>query len=294
HEEEESQPHEIDELFQDDTLIADILVNISRPRRGARITIPGNVPETERSESQTPVLDPKDKGKAIIKEEPKKKKLTPQDLRAAKIAFNEEAARRIQAELYEQEEKERLAGLERLQAKLEANEMIVEEMQRRRFRAEQQSALRRSRPPTIPQLRNQMIKYIRNVGGKFYGKLKNKNYEEVKVIYEKVKKYNETFTAIETPEDEEAIKEMNEKRDGIRRAQSTSEELPKESIVNKEPDSTFLDEGSKKRRASSRLKQIARKKRAKTEDVEELRKSLKIVDFLSDSLTDEEILSTRS
>ncbi|GJW64824.1 putative ribonuclease H-like domain-containing protein [Tanacetum coccineum] len=130
HEEEESQPHEIDELFQDDTLIADILVNISRPRRGARITIPGNVPETERSESQTPVLDPKDKGKAIIKEEPKKKKLTPQDLRAAKIAFNEEAARRIQAELYEQEEKERLAGLERLQAKLEANEMIVEEMQR--------------------------------------------------------------------------------------------------------------------------------------------------------------------
>ncbi|GKA21284.1 hypothetical protein Tco_0701273 [Tanacetum coccineum] len=122
----------------------------------------------------------------------------------------------------------------------------------------------------------------------------NKNYEEVKVIYEKVKKYNETFTAIGTPEDEEAIKEMNEKRAGIRRAQSTSEELPKESTVNKETDSTLPDEGSKKRRASSRLKQIARKKRAKTEDVEELRKSLKIVDFLSDSLTDEEILSTRS
>ncbi|GKE00883.1 hypothetical protein Tco_1388866 [Tanacetum coccineum] len=34
----------------------------------------------------------------------------------------------------------------------------------RRFRAEQQAALRRSKPPTIPQLRNQMMKYIRNVG----------------------------------------------------------------------------------------------------------------------------------
>ncbi|GJW64823.1 hypothetical protein Tco_0116707 [Tanacetum coccineum] len=72
-----------------------------------------------------------------------------------------------------------------------------------------------------------MIKYIRNVGGKSYGKLKNKNYKEVKVIYEKVKKYNETFTAIETPEDEEVIKEMNEKRDGIRRAQAQDIEARK-------------------------------------------------------------------
>ncbi|GJW91372.1 ribonuclease H-like domain-containing protein, partial [Tanacetum coccineum] len=67
---------ESDEFIKDDTLIADLLVNISRPRRGAGITIPGNIPEQERPESPTLILDPKDKGKGIMKEEPKKKKLT--------------------------------------------------------------------------------------------------------------------------------------------------------------------------------------------------------------------------
>ncbi|GJT77752.1 hypothetical protein Tco_1044477 [Tanacetum coccineum] len=67
---------ESDEFIQDDALIDDTLVNITRPRRGAGITIPGNIPEQERPESPTPILDPKDKGKGIIKEEPKKNKLT--------------------------------------------------------------------------------------------------------------------------------------------------------------------------------------------------------------------------
>ncbi|GJW80567.1 hypothetical protein Tco_0144542, partial [Tanacetum coccineum] len=39
---------ESDEFIQDDTLIADYLVNISKNRRGAGITIPGNIPEQER------------------------------------------------------------------------------------------------------------------------------------------------------------------------------------------------------------------------------------------------------
>ncbi|GJV79884.1 hypothetical protein Tco_1515754 [Tanacetum coccineum] len=162
---------ESDEFIQDDTLIADILVNITRPRRGAGITIPGNIPEQERPESPTLILDPKDKGKGIMKEEPKKKKLTLQQLRAAETANDEEVARKVAAEWEEEEERKRLAGLERLQAELEDNEMIAAEVQRterenfteeqkakflvetiaaqRRFRAEQQAALRRSKPPTI-------------------------------------------------------------------------------------------------------------------------------------------------
>ncbi|GJR54541.1 putative ribonuclease H-like domain-containing protein [Tanacetum coccineum] len=84
-------PDENNEFFQDDTIIADILVNISRPKRGAGIIISGNVFEQERSKSPTLVFDPKDK---------------------------------------EEEERKRLAGLERLQAKLEANKMIAVEMQR--------------------------------------------------------------------------------------------------------------------------------------------------------------------
>ncbi|GJX79029.1 ribonuclease H-like domain-containing protein [Tanacetum coccineum] len=201
---------ESDEFIQDDTLIADLLVNISKSRRGAGITIPGNIPEQERPKSPTLIIDPKDKGKGIMKEEPKKKKLTLQQLRAAETANDEEFARRVAAEWEEEEERKRLAGLERLQAELEDNEMIAAEVQRterenfteeqkakflvetiaaqRRFRAEQQAALRRSKPPTIPQLRNQMMKYIRNV-----------------------KRFNDEFVAIGSTEDEQAIKEMNVK-----------------------------------------------------------------------------------
>ncbi|GJT43326.1 hypothetical protein Tco_0952041 [Tanacetum coccineum] len=222
---------ESDEFIQDDTLIDDILVNITRPRRGAGITILGNIPEQERPESPTLILDPKDKGKGIMKEEPKKKKLTLQQLRAAETTNDEEVARKVAAEWEEEEERKRLAGLERLQAELEDNEMIDAEVQRierenfteeqkakflvetiaaqRRFRAEQQAALRRSKPPTILQLRNQIMKYIRNVGGKAYRNLKNKSYEEIKDIYEKVKRINDKLLAMGNRKMYKAIKEMN-------------------------------------------------------------------------------------
>ncbi|GKC10491.1 hypothetical protein Tco_1007273, partial [Tanacetum coccineum] len=121
---------ESDEFIQDDILIADTLVKITRPRRGAGITIPGNISEQERPESPTQFLDPKDKGKGIMKEEPKKKKLTLQQLRAAETANDEEVARKVAAEWEEEEERKRLAGLERLQAELEDYEMIAAEVQR--------------------------------------------------------------------------------------------------------------------------------------------------------------------
>ncbi|GJW44531.1 ribonuclease H-like domain, reverse transcriptase, RNA-dependent DNA polymerase [Tanacetum coccineum] len=302
---------ESDEFIQDDTLIADVLVNITRPRRGAGITIPGNIPEQERPESPTLILDPKDKGKGIMKEEPKKKKLTLQQLRAAETANDEEVARKVAAEWEEEEERKRndeevarkvaaeweeeeerkrLAGLERLQAELEDYEMIAAEVQRterenfteeqkakflvetiaaqRRFRAEQQAALRRSKPPTIPQLRNQMMKYIRNVGGKAYRNLKNKNYEEIRDIYEKVKRFNDKFVAIGSTEDEQAIKEMNVK----------------------------AEEPSKKRKGTIRKMKSSRiiKKRKIQKSDDELKDFLKVVDFEGDSTQDVEVMEQRS
>ncbi|GKF50225.1 hypothetical protein Tco_0146692 [Tanacetum coccineum] len=92
---------ESDEFIQDDTLIANILVNISKPRRGAGITIP----EQEKPESPTLILDPKDK--------------------VAETTNDEEVARKVTAEWEEEEERKRLAGLERLQAELEDYEMIA-------------------------------------------------------------------------------------------------------------------------------------------------------------------------
>ncbi|GJV85670.1 hypothetical protein Tco_1525568 [Tanacetum coccineum] len=270
---------ESDEFIQDDTSIADVLVNITRPRRGAGITIPGNIPEQERPESPTLILDPKDKGKGIMKEEPKKKKLTLQQLRAAETANDEEVARKVAAEWEEEEERKRLAGLERLQAELEDYEMIAAEVQRterenfteeqkakflvetiaaqRRFRAEQQAALRRSKPPTISQLRNQMMKY-----------LKNKSYEEIKDIYEEVKRLNDKFVAIGSTEDEQAIKEMNVK----------------------------AEEPSKKRKGTIRKMKSSRiiKKRKIQKSDDELKNFLKVVDFEGDSAQDVEVMEQRS
>ncbi|GJR43760.1 hypothetical protein Tco_1311863 [Tanacetum coccineum] len=281
---------ESDEFIQDDTLIADLLVNISKNRKGAGITIPGNIPEQERPKSPTLTLDPKDKGKGIMKEEPKKKKLTLQQLRAAETANDEEFARRVAAEWEEEEERKRLAGLERLQAELEDNEMIAAEVQRterenfteeqkakflvetiaaqRRFRAEQQAALRRSKPPTIPQLRNQMMKYIRNVGGKAYKNLKNKSYEEIRDIYEKVKRINDKFVAIGSTEDEQAIQEMNVK----------------------------AEEPSKKRKGTIRKMKSSRiiKKRKLQKSDDELKDFLKVVNFEDDCAQDVEVMEQHS
>ncbi|GJT95444.1 hypothetical protein Tco_1090962 [Tanacetum coccineum] len=281
---------ESDEFIQDDTLIAHLLVNISKNRRGEGITIPGNIPEQERPKSPTLILDPKDKGKGIMKEEPKKKKLTLQQLRAAETANDEEFARKLAAEWEEEEERKRLAGLERIQAELEDNEMIAAEVQRterenfteeqkakflvetiaaqRRFRAEQQAALRRSKPPTVPQLRNQMMKYIRNVSGKAYRNLKNKSYEEIRDIYEKVKRFNDEFVAIGSTEDEQAIKEMNVK----------------------------AEEPSKKRKGTIRKMKSSRiiKKRKIQKSDDELKDFLKVVNFEDDGAQDVEVMEQHS
>ncbi|GJS47547.1 hypothetical protein Tco_0597668 [Tanacetum coccineum] len=216
-----------------------------------------------------------------MKEEPKKKKLTLQQLRAAETANDEEVARKVAAEWEEEEERKRndeevarkvaaeweeeeerkrLAGLERLQAELEDYEMIAAE-------SRATSSIKEA-PPTIPQLRNQMMKYIRNVGGKAYRNLKNKNYEEIKDIYEKVKRINDKFVAIGSTEDEQAIKEMNVK----------------------------AEEPSKKRRGTIRKMKSSRKikKRKIQKSDDELKSFLKVMDFEGDSAQDVEVMEQRS
>ncbi|GKB27841.1 hypothetical protein Tco_0867242 [Tanacetum coccineum] len=138
----------------------------------------------------------------------------------------------------------------------------------RRFRAEQQAALRKSKPPTISQLRNQMMKYIRNIGGKAYRNLKNKSYEEIKDIYEKVKRFNDKFVAIGSKEDEQAVKEMNVK------AEKPSEKR----------------KGTIRKMKSSRI--IKKRKIQQSDD--EFKNFIKVVDFEGDSTQDVEVMEQRS
>ncbi|GJU19080.1 hypothetical protein Tco_1147046 [Tanacetum coccineum] len=55
-----------------------------------------------------------------------------------------------------------------------------------------------------------MMTYLKHVGGKKHSDLKTKIFEEIKAFYDKIKRYNNSFIAIGSAEDEKVIKEMNE------------------------------------------------------------------------------------
>ncbi|GJY12733.1 hypothetical protein Tco_0382042 [Tanacetum coccineum] len=97
-----------------------------------------------------------------------------------------------------------------IQARLNADQILAEKLQQeereqysiedrakflhdtiaaqRKFLAEQRSATIRNKPPTISQLRNQMITYLKHVANKKHAELKSKSFEEIQVLYERYKK----------------------------------------------------------------------------------------------------------
>lgn len=89
----------------DDETIANIMLNISRSR-GTSIPVVDQSQALQSSSQPTQEADPNDRGKGIMVESKKKnKKFTLADLRVIEIAKNEEAARRMQAELDAEAEK---------------------------------------------------------------------------------------------------------------------------------------------------------------------------------------------
>ncbi|GKB01615.1 hypothetical protein Tco_0829659 [Tanacetum coccineum] len=90
---------------------AEVLVSISRPRG---LSIPG--PIQTQPQQPTQGTDPKDKGKGILVEEPKKK-LTFQQIRALETTNDEEVARKIQAEWDAEEERKRFEELKKTKPK---------------------------------------------------------------------------------------------------------------------------------------------------------------------------------
>ncbi|GKA19058.1 ribonuclease H-like domain-containing protein [Tanacetum coccineum] len=80
----------------------------------------------------------------------------------------------------------------------------------RRFLAEQRAIAIRNKPPTRTQLRNQMMTYLKHVGNKKHSDLKSKTFEEIQALYEKVKRFDKSFTAVGSTKDEKRIKEINE------------------------------------------------------------------------------------
>ncbi|GJS67030.1 putative ribonuclease H-like domain-containing protein [Tanacetum coccineum] len=179
--------------------------------------------------------------------------------------------------LVEQEEeaaKEALATeFDYIQARLNADQILAEKIQQeereqysiedrakflhdtiaaqRKFLAEQRYAAIRNKPPTISQLRNQMITYLKHVANKKHAELKSKSFEEIQVLYERYKKQDQTFMAIGSEEDERAVKKMNEQA-------ADKEEEKKDESVHEEVQE---EEGAKKRKLGTRRKLKAKRRK---------------------------------
>ncbi|GJU54052.1 hypothetical protein Tco_1227766 [Tanacetum coccineum] len=239
-----------------------------------------------------PKIDPKDKGKKRIEGEDesdtKSEGITEAKKKFKQLANDEEVARKVQEEWEAEEEKKRLAEEEAtkaaisneydfIQARLNVDKILAKKLQKedkemytieqrtkflrdtiaaqRRFLAQQRSEAIRNKPPSRNQLRNQMMTYLNHVGGKKHYDLKTKSFDEIQVLYEKIKRVNK---------DDSVKGEIKE------------------------------EEGTRKRK-SGHVKMIARKRpRPQPDDDsdDEHRKCLRIVTF--EGTIDSEIKETKS
>ncbi|GJX29358.1 putative ribonuclease H-like domain-containing protein [Tanacetum coccineum] len=172
-----------------------------------------------------PKIDPKDKGKKKIEEEDESESEDddiPQAVKKFKqLESDEEMARKIQEEWEAEEERNKIAeekatnealikNFDDIKARIEADRILAEKLQeqereqftieerakflhdtiaaQRKFLARQRSEAIRNRPPTKNQLRNQMMTYLKHVGNFKHSELKNKKFEDIQAMYEKIKR----------------------------------------------------------------------------------------------------------
>ncbi|GJU23777.1 hypothetical protein Tco_1157119 [Tanacetum coccineum] len=272
-----------------------------------------------------PTIDPKDKGKGVLKESPVKK-VKRSDLDAAQIAKDAEIARLVhEKELAEMEreieERQRhdqasvdyIASLyDEVQAKMDASEELAARLQmkeREMYTIEERSKLlaefferkkkllakesvtaARNKPPTRTQLRSLMMTYLKHTGKYRHNQLNKKTFEEIQALYIKEQERDADFVPIGSKRDEKMIDKMNKKAAGM-----DEEEIPKSTKVE------VKQEGREEniwKRLGRRLKMKATKKskRQKTDsnldEEEQLRASLKIVPDEEEEI-DYEVLGMR-
>ncbi|GKF60106.1 hypothetical protein Tco_0176892, partial [Tanacetum coccineum] len=93
-----------------------------------------------------------------------------------------------------------------------------------------------------------MMTYLKHVGGKKHSDLKTNFFEEIQVLYEKVKRSDENFIAIGSVDDERIIKDLNKKAAGIKKVDSIKKESKEEEVTKKRKLGTRKKMKSRKRR----------------------------------------------
>ncbi|GKA03696.1 hypothetical protein Tco_0676477, partial [Tanacetum coccineum] len=194
---------EPEEQFKDDEFLADIPLNISRPRG---LSIPG--PMQSQPQQPTQTTDPKEKGKEILVKEPKKKKLTLQQIRALETVHDEEVTRKVQAEWDAEEERKRLEDLKKPKPKT-----ILK------------------KPTSLTQERNQMMSFLKGQG---YKNLQKLRYPQMKELYDKVQESIKDSFKDFIPMGSEKEKQMLQERDAKRllrkRKATVTEEQPSKKL----------------------------------------------------------------
>nr|GEU60934.1 hypothetical protein [Tanacetum cinerariifolium] len=169
-----SNQEDVQDLFDDETRIADILVNITNARpRPVMITDPGQ--EQRRATPMVqPAIDPKDKGKGKMVEPKPTKELKKRDFDATQIARDERF-------LYDE-----------VQAKMDASEELAARLQieeREMYTVEERSRFTHSQ-------------------------LNKRSFEDIQALYLKEHALIANFVPIGSEEDEKKIREINKKAKG--------------------------------------------------------------------------------
>ncbi|GJT80099.1 hypothetical protein Tco_1054441 [Tanacetum coccineum] len=100
-----------------------------------------------------------------------------------------------------------------------------------------------------------MMTYLKHVRNKKHSDLKSKTFEEIQALYEKVKRFDESFTAVGSTEDEKRIKEMNE---GVK--DTNQKRLKEEDTVQVPAKEEVKEQGTKKRKGGTIDSEIMEKK----------------------------------
>ncbi|GJV99870.1 ribonuclease H-like domain-containing protein [Tanacetum coccineum] len=125
------------------------------------------------------------------------------------LARDEEVTRKVHED-WEAEEVKKLAEEEAtkaalaneydfIQARLNADKILAKKLQEEEREI---SEAIRNKPPSRNQLNNQMMTYLKHVGGKKHSDMKTKGFEEIKALYDKIKRSDDSFIAIGSAEDE--------------------------------------------------------------------------------------------
>ncbi|GJX96292.1 hypothetical protein Tco_0352090 [Tanacetum coccineum] len=268
-------------IFGDDETITQVFITMSQNKqkekeKGVEIK---NVEDTKRPRPTStrsiltlrplPKIDPKDKGKKRI-EEKDKSDTESEDITEAEKKFKQLANERWLERFKRSRKLKRIRkasrGREREMYTIEQRTKFLHDtiVAQRRFLAQQRSEAIRNKPPSRNQFRNQIMTYLKHVGGKKNSDLKTKSFDEIQM--------------------KKMIKEMNEQA-----ADASKNRVKKDDSVKGE---IKEEEGTRKRKFGKRKKMKSKKRKFTSKDNEDLRLCLTIAPD-EDKEVDYEILDKK-